>query len=182
MRKKILTGSSLFLILALSFGQQTNSNNKKAVADAAWRQAGCGSDDIHFDVKMDKNQHALTQPATGKALVYVFEDDLTGGGLPTTRVGFDGKWAGANVPDSYFFAAVTPGVHRLCLNWQGHPKMGAARDFTAETGKVYFFLAGIAASGSEAFALDEVPEAEGHFLIASHGLGTSAVRSRDEDR
>jgi hypothetical protein len=181
MRKKILTGSSLSLIFALSFAQQTNSNNKKTVADAAWRQAGCGSDDIHFDVKMDKNQHALAQPANGKALVYVFEDDLTSGGLPTTRVGFDGKWAGANMPDSYLFSAVTPGAHRLCLNWQGHPKMGAARDFTAENGKIYFFRAGITASGSEAFTPDEVPEAEGHFLIASHGLSTSVLKSRNED-
>lgn len=181
MRKKILTGSSLFLIFALSFGQQTNSNNKKTVADAAWRQAGCGSDDVHFDVKMDKNQHALTQPASGKALVYVFEDDLIGG-LPTTRVGFDGNWAGANMPDSYFSSAVTPGAHRLCSNWQGHPKMGAARDFIAEDGKIYYFRIGIAASGSEVFTLDEVPEAEGHFLIASHGLGTSVMKSRDEDK
>jgi hypothetical protein len=118
---------------------------------------------------------------TGKALVYVFEDDLTSGGLPTTRVGFDGKWAGANMPDSYLFSAVTPGAHRPCLNWQGHPKMGAARDFTAENGKIYFFRAGITASGSEAFTLDEVPEAEGHFLIASHGLSTSVLKSRNED-
>jgi len=181
MHKKILTGSTLFLIFVFGFAQQTNTNNKKAVADAMWAQAGCGSDDIHFDVKMDKNQHALAQPASGKALVYVFADDLTGGGIPTTRVGFDGKWAGAKIPDSYFFSAVTPGAHRLCSNWQGHPKMGAARDFESENGKTYFFRVTIAASGNDVFTLDQVPEAEGYFLIASHGLSTSAVKSRNED-
>lgn len=181
MRKKILTGSTLFLIFAFSFAQQTNTNNKKAVADAAWAQAGCGSDDIHFDVKVDKSQNALAHPASGKALVYVFEDDLTSGGFPTTRVGFDGKWAGANVPDSYFFSAVTPGTHRLCSNWQGHPKMGAARDFTSDDGKIYFFRVTLAASGSEIFTLDQVTEAEGHFLIASHRLSTSSAKSQNGD-
>lgn len=181
MRKKILTGSTLLLIFAFSFAQQTNTNNKKAVAEAAWAQAGCGSDDIHFVVKMDENQHALAQPASGKALVYVFEDDLTSGGVPTTRVGFDGKWAGANIPDSYFFSAVTPGAHRLCSNWQGHPKVGAARDFTSENGKTYFFRVTISASGNNEFTLDQVPEAEGLFLIASHGLSTSTVKSRNPD-
>jgi hypothetical protein len=181
MGKKILTGSALFIIFAFSFAQQPNTNDKKAAADAAWAQAGCGSDDIHFGVKMDKNQHALAQPASGKALVYVFEDDLTSGGVPTTRVGFDGKWAGANIPDSYFSSTVTPGAHRLCSNWQGHPKMGAARDFTSENGKIYFFRVTVAASGNEVFTLDQVPEAEGRFLIASHGLSTFTMKSRNED-
>jgi hypothetical protein len=181
MRKKILIVSILFLVFTFSFAQQASTNNKKALADAAWAQAGCGPDDIHFDVKMDKSQNALAQPASGKALVYVFEDDLTTGGFPTTRVGLDGKWAGANIPDSYFLSAVTPGAHRLCSNWQGHPKMGAARDLTFEDGKIYFFRVTIAASGNEAFILDQVPEAEGHFLIATHRLSTSSAKPQNGD-
>jgi hypothetical protein len=160
MRQKILTVSILFLVSTFSFAQQASTNNKKALADAAWARAGCGPDDIHFDVKMDKSQNALAQPASGKALVYVFEDDLTSGGLPTTRVGLDGKWAGANIPDS---------------------KMGAARDLTFEAGKIYFFRVTIAASGNEAFILDQVPEAEGHFLIATHRLSASSAKPQNGD-
>lgn len=72
MRKKILAVSILFLVFTSSFAQQASTNNKKALADAAWAQAGCGPDHIHFDAKMDKGQNALAQPARGKALVYVF--------------------------------------------------------------------------------------------------------------
>lgn len=57
--------------------------------------------------------------------------------------------------------------------------MGAARDFTSEDGKIYFFRVTIAASGNEAFTLDQVPEAEGHFLIASHRLSTSSAKSQN---
>ena len=33
--------------------------------------AGCGANEIHFDVKTDKKQHPTAQPDAGKALVYV---------------------------------------------------------------------------------------------------------------
>ena len=171
--KKIVVVFAMALMSAFSFAQQTANKNKNALADAAWTRAGCGSDAIHFDVEMNKNQHTLAEPESGKALVYVFEDDLSGGGFPTTRVGLDGKWTGGNVSESYMFFPVSPGGHRLCSNWQGHPKMGAALDFTAEAGKAYFFREKIASS-DDVFTLRQVPEAEGHFLIASHGVSTSA--------
>ena len=170
----------MVVLAGLSFAQETGSKNKtKVLADVAWARAGCGPDADHFDVNMDKNQHLLAEPESGKALVYVFEEDESRGGLPTTRVGLDGNWIGGNVPESYMFFSVTPGVHRLCSNWQGHPKLGAALDFNAEAGKAYFFRAKIAAFSDESFALDQVPEAEGEFLIASHGVSTSSKKNAD---
>jgi hypothetical protein len=181
--KKTIAGFILVLISGFSMAQQKESKSKvKAAADAAWARAGCGADDVHFNVTMDKNQHPLAQPESGKALVYIFEDDLTNGALPTTRTGLDGKWIGGNVPGSYLFFPVTPGVHRLCSNWQGWPKTGAALDFTAEAGKVYFFRATITSFGSEVFALEPVAEAEGHFLVASHGLSASAEKGGNGDK
>jgi len=38
--------------------------------------AGCGANEIHFDVKTDKKQHPTAQPDAGKALVYVIDDTL----------------------------------------------------------------------------------------------------------
>jgi hypothetical protein len=179
-RKSILMCAFL-LISGFSFAQQADSKSKiKALTDAAWARAGCGPDAIHFDVKMNEKQHPLAEPESRKAIVYVFEDDLTRGGLPITRVGLDGNWVGGNVSDSYMFFSVTSATHRLCSNWQGHPKQGAALDFTAEAGKAYFFRARLAAFGEEIFSLDQVPEAEGQFLIASHGLSTSAKKQQDE--
>lgn len=182
MLKRYIMIFALLLISRFALAQQTDSKSKaRAVADAAWARAGCGADTIHFSVKMDKNRHTVAEPESGKALVYVFEEDLTGGGLPTTRIGVDGKWVGGNVPESYLFFPAAPGVHRLCSNCQGWPKLGAAVDFTAEEGKSYFFRVKISSSGNDAFAVEQVPEAEGHFLIASHGLSTSAVKSQNED-
>jgi hypothetical protein len=180
MRKKWITASTMLLIATLSFAQGGDEKSKtKQLEDAAWARAGCGPDATRFNVKMDKHQHTLAVPESGKALVYVFEQDLTRGSLPTTRVGVEGKWIGGNVPDSYLFFSVTAGAHRLCSNWQGYPADGAALDFTAESGKSYFFRARI--SLADGFSLQPVTEAEGHFLIASYGLATSAEKPRNED-
>lgn len=180
MSKKLVLLSVMVLLWGLSFAQAKDDKTKtKQLADAAWERAGCGPDAVHFDVKMDKNQHVLSEPEGGKALVYVFEEDDTRVGLPTTRVGVDGKWIGGNVPDSYMFFSVTPGVHRLCSNWQGHPTLGAALDFTAEAGKLYFFRVKIASFYT--FKFRQVAEAEGHFLIASHGVSASSDKSRNEE-
>jgi hypothetical protein len=181
MFKNLTTSLAMVLICGFSFAQKSdNKSQTKALADAAWARAGCGVDDIHFAVKVDKSKHPLAEPESGKAMVYVFEDDLTQGGLPPTRVGLDGKWVGGNVSGSYLFFSVTPAVHRLCSNDQNHPKQGAALDFTAEAGKAYFFRIKIGSPSEQAFKLDEVPEAEGHFLIASHGVSTSSEKERYE--
>ncbi len=182
MVRRSIVVCAFLLISGFSFAQQADSKSKiKALADAAWARAGCGPDSIRLDVKMDKHQHQLAEPESGKALVYVFEDDLSRGGPPTTRVGLDSKWMGGNVSGSYFFLPVAPGSHRLCSNWQGHPQVGAALDFTAEAGKTYFFQAKVISSfGSDDFKLDLVPEAEGHFLVASHGLSNSKPRDEND--
>ena len=182
MIKRVILAFTVGLAAISSSAQQTKSN-VKAQEDAAWARAGCGPDPIHFDVTMDKHQHPLAQPDSGNAVVYVFEVDLTRQGLPTTRVGVDGKWVGGNVAgalgDSYLFFSIAPGNHRLCSNWQGHPQLGAAVDFTAEDGKSYFFRARI--SPSDGFTLAQVPEAEGNFLIASHGLSNSREKEANGD-
>jgi hypothetical protein len=62
--------------------------------------AGCGAADISFDVKTDPSQHTLLPPESGKAMVYVATDQgetpALQVGNPTTRVGLDGSWVGAN--------------------------------------------------------------------------------------
>jgi hypothetical protein len=152
-------------------------------ADTARSAAGCGPDEVQFDVKTDKNQHALPSPEPGKALVVVFEDEKTGTSLKiggvTTRVGLDGKWAGANHAESYFAFPADPGDHRLCVNWQSSLKrfsrLGAATTLTAEAGKVYFYRVEIEERSDHAPAvrLKKVDSAEGQFQIASHALSTS---------
>jgi hypothetical protein len=57
--------------------------------------AGCGPNEIQFDVKTDKKQHPTSQPEAGKALVYVigaaWSDTVALHiGTPPTRFGIDG--------------------------------------------------------------------------------------------
>jgi hypothetical protein len=107
---------------------------------------GCGPTDAKFDVKTDKAQHPIIPAESGKAVVYFVEDDthFHSNPKPTTRIGLDGSWVGANHGNSYFSLTVDPGEHHLCASWQswigaGTRNNAAAVHFTAEAGGVYYF-------------------------------------------
>lgn len=107
---------------------------------------GCGAMDAKFEVKADKTQHPTTPVDVGKAVVYFVEDDthFQSTPKPTTRIGLDGSWIGANHGNSYFYFTVEPGEHHLCASWQstvgfGTRNKSAAAHFTAEAGGVYYF-------------------------------------------
>ena len=107
---------------------------------------GCGEHSAKFSVKTDKSQHPSAQLEKGKAVVYFMEDDdsFESNPKPTTRLGVDGSWVGANHGDSYFYVTVEPGEHHLCASWQsfvviGAKQTSAAAHFTAEPGQAYYF-------------------------------------------
>lgn len=147
--------------------------------------AGCGPNEIHFDVKTDKKQHPTAQPETGKALVYVIgaawsDNVAVHVGTPPTRFGVDGAWMGANGYRSYFFFPVDPGDHRLCTSAQAPfervvKSTLAATSFTAEAGKVYYFRTKtpLDATSNEGIKLVPVDPAEAQVLIASSAFSTS---------
>src|ERR1700691_5978154 len=72
--------------------------------------SACGPGDASFAVKLDKTQHTLTQPDSGKALVYFIQEN------GTARIGLDGTWVGANKNNSYFSVPVEPGEHHVCAD------------------------------------------------------------------
>lgn len=144
---------------------------------------GCGAASVKFDVKTDKSPHALVQPPSGQAMVYFVEDDteFQSTPKPTTRIGVDGTWVGANHGNSYFSFAVAPGVHHVCASWQSLTVIGAhdtsaAAHFTAEAGQVYYFrvkntwLRGSLASQVD---LSPVDTDEGQLLASRRPLSIS---------
>jgi uncharacterized protein DUF2846 len=151
--------------------------------------AGCGPNEIKFDVKTDKNRHPMGQPEQGKALVYIFGDENEDnggfriGGL-TTRIGVDGTWVGANDYKSYFFFSVDPGDHRICTSWQsmlkGRTRKSSATSFTAEAGKVYYFRTKTPTrpQPGELVKLVPVDPAQAQLLIASSAFSTSKVKQK----
>jgi hypothetical protein len=107
---------------------------------------GCGAAKSSFEVKTDSEKHPVTQPEPGKALLYFIEDDTNYLSIPkpTTRLGVDGNWVGANHGNSYFYLSVEPGERHLCASWQSRVALGAGRQtaaahFSAEAGKAYYF-------------------------------------------
>lgn len=169
----------VFLLLALPVFAQ----DQAATARTA---AGCGPKETQFDVRTDANQHPMPQPESGKSLIYVFQHEKRDptinylGQHPTTRVGLDGAWIGANHGKSYFFYAIEPGDHRLCSAWQSrvYGKLGSAVRFTAEAGKVYYFQTNVEQRSHypAEVKLEQLDSAQGQFLIASSSLSTSQTK------
>lgn len=136
---------------------------------------GCGPSEVKFDVKTDEHRHPTALPESGKAMVYIIGDFVMGS-TPTTRVGIDGTWVGANHGNSYFFVPVDPGNHHLCVNWQSPFKsvsrIGSAANFTAEQGGTYYFRA-IRDEKGGGMGLEPVDPAKGQFLLATFAFSTS---------
>jgi hypothetical protein len=172
--------SMLVVSLFAMFAVPVVAQDQAAAARAA---AGCGADNVEFDVKTDKNQHPEGQPDAGKALVYVFEDEKTDPGLVigavTMRIGLDGQWVGADHGKSYFFFSVDPGDHSVCASWQSSlkrlSKLAGAASLTAAPGSVYYFQAKVDARTHDrpAVWMEPVDPAEAKILIASASLSTS---------
>src|SRR5690349_13144679 len=70
---------------------------------------GCGPTNLKFSVRTDKSQHPSAQPDKDKALIFFMEDDASfeSRPQPTTRLGVDGNWVGANHGNSYFYVPWT---------------------------------------------------------------------------
>ena len=165
----------LLLVCAMPAMAQDRSADLRAAA-------GCGPAATEFSVKVDKNQHAVTQPEPGKALVYVIaqenpEDSYNTGDI-TTRVGLDGAWVGANYGQSYLSFSLTPGEHHVCVDWQSslasRQQLNGAVELTAEAGKTYYLQTSILPSGltggrREGLWLKQVDSAEGSLLLSKAG-------------
>jgi hypothetical protein len=165
----------LLLVCAVPVIAQDRSADLRAAA-------GCGPAATEFSVKVDKNQHVVTQPEPGKALVYVIAqenlDDSYNIGDITTRVGLDGTWVGANYGESYLSFPLTAGEHHVCVDWQSslasRQQLSEAAELTAEAGKTYYFRTwilptGLAGGHREGLWLEQVDSAEGLLLLAKAG-------------
>jgi hypothetical protein len=147
----------LFLVMSIPAVGQS--------ADATYQQA-CGPKDAKFAVEKVKGQ-SPTAPKPGKALVYFIQKETDP--IFTTRVGLDGAWAGVLQHDSYIFVSVAPGEHHACMATQDRTNPGAELvHFTAEAGKVYYYLVrGIVGGGFATMEFGPADRDEALYLIAS---------------
>ena len=143
--------------------------------------SACGDLEVAISVHLDKSQHGVSQPDTGKALVYFIQDAGISGSTETTRIGIDGKWVGANRSRSSFSVLVDPGEHHLCastseLIFRGTPVTLA--HLIAEPGKTYFYQTKIDywKDTPEYLDLEPVDSDEAKFLIESHPMATATAK------
>lgn len=163
-------------LFAASFSLPLIAQNEPATP------AACGDLQVSMEVKLDKKHPPPAQPEPGKALVYFIQDagQFPKPAYPTTEIGMDGKWIGANKKDSYFSVAVEPGEHHLCAAIQSSfvassPELA---HLTAEAGNVYYFRTRIflAQGLAEYFSFLPVDSDEARYLIASYPLATAHPR------
>jgi uncharacterized protein DUF2846 len=144
--------------------------------------AACGNFSVSMAVNLDDSQHSVAQPEPGKARIYFFQD--TGQAItvayPTTKIGIDGSWVGANKKDSYFSVDVDPGEHHLCAAIQSAfiRKYVELARLNAEAGKVYYYRTRIfySQNGPEYFSFSPADSDEGNYLIESVPLATAKAK------
>ena len=144
--------------------------------------AACGDVPVSMAVSLDSSPHSVEPPEPGKARIYFIQD--TGQWItvayPTTKIGIDGKWVGANKKDSYFSVSVDPGEHHICAAIQSSFILGRREmaHLTAEAGKIYFYRTRILYSrdGPEYFSLLAADSDEAQYLIESFPRATAHAR------
>lgn len=143
----------------------------------------CGPENVRFKVRLDNTQHSMAPVEPGKARVYFIHDAGTflahPPGYPTTILGLDGAWVGANHADSYFSVPVTPGEHHVCAALQSvlvDQRVELAH-FTAEAGKLYAFRTRLLMSRDvELLELTPIDSDQARFLVASYPLARSRAK------
>ena len=146
--------------------------------------AGCGPAEVKFKVLRDQQNHSAVQPESGKALVYLIQDDtqFLSRPRPTTRVGIDGTWVGATQSKSYFYVSVEPGEHRVCASWQSFvgadvAHSTAAVHLTAVAAHTYYFVVRNTYQSQPRnpanIELVSVDDAQGQLLASESAFSTS---------
>jgi hypothetical protein len=160
-------------LIALFFAASAFAQSQTASPIAA-----CGHENVSFNVKLTDTTQALTQPASGKALIYFIHE--SGGGpmlaYPTTKFAVDGTWVGADHGDSSFFVSVDPGEHHVCATLQSSFFGGGLElaHLSAEAGKTYFFRTRFILSRSvELLDLQQIDADQGRYLVTSFPLSVS---------
>jgi len=176
----ILLSVSIFCLCIGARAQQKTRLGQNVVQPAM--VAACGDVNLSMAVNLDNKQHPVAQPGPGMAQIYFIQD--TGLSItiayPTTKIGIDGKWVGANKKNSYFSVFVAPGEHHLCAAIQSSFVQNDIElaHLTAEAGTVYYYRTRIITSKDGPLYLGFVPvdSDEAQYMIASFPQATAHAR------
>lgn len=164
----------IFLSCA-AFTQVAMAQNDAAIDKA---KSACGPGQVHFDLEAINYTDSITQPASGKALVYVIAE-----GPITARIGLKSAWVGAVEGGSHLSFPVDPGEHHVCASWQSifvkTNKVVGLFSFTAEAGKIYYFRVRATIQGQNASALldmEPINSDQGSYMVLKSKISESHVK------
>ncbi len=171
---------SIFCLPICALAQQKTRFGQKA--DQPATASACDDLNVSMAVKLSDSKQAAAEPGPDKAEIYFIQD--TGLAItlayPTTKIGIDGKWVGANKKDSYFSVTVDPGEHHLCAAIQSSlvPNSIELAHLTTEPGKMYYYRTRIIMSKDGPVYLGFVPvdSDEARYMIASYPQATAHAR------
>lgn len=168
-----------FVIILILLGASASAQESAPLPP----QNACGPTDVRFQIRIGGSHQPEPRIDSGKALVYVIEDQRFKAAKDVTlRIGINGTWVGATRGNSYLFSQVEPGEHHLCASMMpGFLPSGRGVSLfglTIEAGKVYYFRARTSGGPESAFAgngwqdtlsvdLDLANGDEGKFLVFS---------------
>jgi hypothetical protein len=151
--------------------------------------AACGVDNTDFVVKRDSRNSQTApdvQAPAGKALVYVIEEMPDTAFLTSNvKIGVDGSWIGETARQDYMSFTLDPGIHHLCVTYQGQFAPGVdggaiLHRLHAEPGKTYYLLyrgVFLKEYGEIGF-FNEVDEDEGQYLLQLSNHVTATAKKK----
>lgn len=163
------------ILAVILFSCVAMAQNDAAIEKA---KSACGPGRAHFDVEATDYTNSVTQPTSGKALVYVIAE-----GPITARIGLNGAWVGAVEGNSHLSFPVDPGEHHVCASWQSIFFKGndavALSSFTVEAGKIYYFRVRATIQGKYAPSLldmEPLNPDQGSYMVLKSKISESHVK------
>lgn len=164
------------LLLTVGFVGAANATPLRAQqgqASSLSVPAACGVDNTDFVIKKAAKTGLDAQAPEGKALVYVIEQMPNPVFLTSkVKIGLDGSWIGETERQEFLSFSIDPGVHHLCVAYQGQFAEGEDKGtflhrLTVEPGKTYYLLyRGLLSKGyGEVGFFSQVDEDEGRYLL-----------------
>jgi hypothetical protein len=163
-----------------------------AEARGAGLPASCGDENAVINVSTHGHGAVPASPEAGQTKIVFIETAGKNTQPVITRAAVDGTWLGANRGNSYFEAAIAPGEHHVCVDWELPHRyikdQPGFEVFTAESGKTYYFLVKVdwtanvepvqltRYDGDMSLHLAPVNVDEAQYLVQNSKISTATVR------
>lgn len=116
-------------------------------------QLACAPSGVHFSHRTEKRTQALPEQPPDKGLIYVIRTKSWAGAAGQAKLAMDGKWAGVNRMENYFYIETDPGAHYFCMKVALEDPI--LLSLVIEKGRTYYVRQSFTMAGPDLELLDE---------------------------